>query len=109
MIAAEQHGYEARTTTPGFENAEVWSGSVQADWLNALVTPVFSGPLFFAEGFFARSSTGFIPATSIVRIIHLRLDISQQVLRRLPGRKPAIVSNLSNRRGDVGRNLANSW
>ena len=65
--------------------------------------------LFFAEGFFGRSSTGIIPDTSIVRIIHLRLDISEQVFRRLPGRKPAIVSDLGNRGGDVGRNLANSW
>ena len=65
--------------------------------------------LFLAEGFFARSPTGIIPDTSIVRIIHLRLDISEQVLRRLPSRKPAIVSDLSDRRGDVGRNLANSW
>jgi len=65
--------------------------------------------LFFAEGFFARSSTGIILDTSIARIIHLRLDISEQVLRRLPSRKPAIVSDLSDRRGDVGRNLANSW
>ena len=46
---------------------------------------------FFAQGFFARSSTDIIPDTSIVRIIHLRLDISEQVLWRLPSRKPAIV------------------
>jgi len=65
--------------------------------------------LFFAEGFFARSSTGIIPDTSIVRIIHLRLDISEQVFRRLPGLKPAILSDLGNRGVDVGRNLANSW
>ena len=43
LIAAEQHGYEARRPPRALKNAEVWSGSVQADWLNALVTPVLSG------------------------------------------------------------------
>ena len=34
---------EARATTRASKNAEVWSGSAQVGWPNALVTPVLSG------------------------------------------------------------------
>ena len=34
---------EARATTRASKNAEVWSGSAQVGWPNALVTPVLRG------------------------------------------------------------------
>ena len=45
---------------------------------------------------------------SIARVVHLRLDVGEQVLRRWPDRKTALVSDFGNRRGDVGRDLADS-
>src|SRR6266550_1508429 len=47
-------------------------------------------------------------AASVTRVVHLRSDVSQQVLRPLPYSEAAFVSDPRHRCGNVRRNLADS-
>src|ERR1700676_2304902 len=43
---------------------------------------------------------------SIVRIVHLRLNERVEIIGRLPGRAAALVGDIGNSRGNVGRDFA---
>ena len=50
---------------PASKNAEVWSGSAQVGWLNALVTPVLRGSTFASVTFWANAASSLVCSVSV--------------------------------------------